>query len=198
MKELDELIEYRKRIEEKQYISKILDWDLSINAPNGTKNYLIDVLAQASNDVFNLLTNPSDGKLIDGVYNNKEFDKLDDRVKKAILFLKERYMFLSRVPEKFNKEYTKARNISNQVWEQAKKENDFNKFLPYLKEVMNMTKEYYRYMTDEDDLYNFMVNQYSRGMDTKTIDKLFSEIKEALVPLIKKVSTDKIITVKVS
>lgn len=73
----------------------------------------------------------------------------------------------------------------NIVWEQAKSNNDYNMYKPYLKDMIDMTKEYYRYMYPNLNLYDAMLNTYEEGMTSEIIDKLFNELKESLIPLVK-------------
>jgi len=58
-------------------------------------------------------------------------------------------------------------------------------FKPYLKEIIEMTKKYYRYLDNiNENLYDVMLNEYETGITCELIDKLFNELKTEIVPLI--------------
>ena len=50
-----------------------------------------------------------------------------------------------------------------------------------------MTKEYVHYMEPDQDVYEFLVGLFEDGMDTETIDRIFAELKEGLLPLLAKI-----------
>ena len=69
------------------------------------------------------------------------------------------------------------------MWEKAKDNNDYEMFKPYLKKVINLTKEYYGYISDGKNLYDTMLNEFESGITSEVIDKLFNELKNALIPI---------------
>lgn len=191
MEEVKELFDYQKKISDKEYIVNILNWDLRVNAPKNTKEYLIDVCAKTELEIFNLKTNDEYGILLNNCINSLEFEKLDFKVQSCIKNLKEKYDLNKKVPKDFYEEYTKACNVTNTVWENAKEKNDYEMYKPYLEKIIAMTKKYYGYLYSGMDLYDAMLNEYEKGMTSEVIDKLFDELKTSLVPLIKKLTKDK-------
>lgn len=55
-----------------------------------------------------------------------------------------------------------------------------------------MTKQYYRFMDPNKDLYDIMLDYHEIGLTSDIIDSLFNELKISLIPLIKKVKSKKI------
>lgn len=78
------------------------------------------------------------------------------------------------------------------VWKDAKENNDFNMFKPYLSKIIEMTKEYYTYIGGSfaNNLYDVMLNEYETGVKSELIDKLFEELKVGILPLIPKENED--------
>ena len=50
-----------------------------------------------------------------------------------------------------------------------------------------MTKEYVGYMEPDKDPYEVLLDMYEEGMDSVTIDGIFAELKEGLIPLLDKI-----------
>ncbi len=188
MEEIEKLYDYQNKINEKKYITNVLEWDLNINAPKATKECLIDVKANSSLDVFEMETSREYKKLIDDAINSSSFENLSREERECIKELKRKYELKTKIPKDFYYEYNKLCSMANKVWEDAKKNNDVKMFMPYLDKVVNMTKEYYRYLYPDGNLYDAMLNEYERGMNSQKIDVLFAKLKEKLIPLINKIA----------
>ena len=147
---------------------------MNVNAPRKTKKYLIDVEANSSLDVFEMETSREYKKLIDDAINSSSFENLSREERECIKELKRKYELKTKIPKDFYYEYNKLCSMANKVWEDAKKNNDVKMFMPYLDKVVNMTKEYYRYLYPDGNLYDAMLNEYERGMTSKEIDILFA------------------------
>lgn len=196
MKELEKLMEYQKVINDKNYTSQILNWDLKINNPKKSKEHLIDIKSKIDLEVFELQTSSEYKKLLDACLKSSEFDSLEEREQRIVKELSLKYDLNKKVPADFYQEYTKLKSLSESVWEEAKAKNDYEMFKPYLEKIINMTKQYYTYLYPEMDLYDSMLNEFEKGMTSDIIDPLFEELKEALVPLIKKVTKEKSETIE--
>ena len=62
-------------------------------------------------------------------------------------------------------------------------------FLPYLEKIVATTKKFIGYWGEKDgNPYNTLLDQYEPGMTTEIIDEVFGELKETIVPLVKKIS----------
>ena len=187
---LENLKEYNKMLYKKQYVINLLHWELMINiSPKGT-NYLIDVLNEQELELFNLSTSEEYKKLLFDYLNNPNSDKSSD----YYLIQKHNYDNLlksERIPKEFLKKYNEICSKANKVWEQAKENNDYEMYKPYLREVIELTKEYYGYYEPNMNLYDAMLNVHERGMNQDILDKLFDELKQELIPLVQRVKKDK-------
>ena len=193
----EKLIEYLNKIGELNYLVVMLRWEMDTVAPKKSYDYLINVSTKLEMDSFKLMTSPEYIKLINDLINSKEFDKLTTEEKVYINKLKNDYEKFKRVPEDFYQEYCNLRNNSLNSWVLAKDNNDYDSFKPYLKKIIAYTKKYYSYMyPDTKNLYDDMLNDYEEGIKSDTIDKLFSELKKEIIPIIKKLKDNKPIKVK--
>lgn len=75
---------------------------------------------------------------------------------------------------------------SGNAWEDAKNASDFSIFAPHLEKMIALTKEMAGYTDPGKEVYDVLLDKYEEGMDSATIDRLFGELKEALIPLVKK------------
>ncbi len=59
-------------------------------------------------------------------------------------------------------------------------------FAPYLEKLIDFNKRFISYWGYEDHPYNALLDIFEPGVTVKVLDQLFSELKEAIIPLIKK------------
>lgn len=187
MKELEELQEYQKSINDLEYIINILNWELQTKAPKGSIDYLIDIKSEVSLNKFKLCSSMDYEKLIDNVITSNEFKNLSIIEQRYIDILKKEFNKNKLIPQQFYKEYTILCDKTNNVWEQAKKDNDYNTFKSYLKQMIEKTKELYGYTYPGQDAYDSMLDDYEIGMTSSVIDNLFNEIKKELKPLLQEI-----------
>lgn len=191
MNKIQELIIYYEKIGKLQYLINILEWELKVNAPKETMDYIIELISDTELDLFQLMTSEEYGCLLKDVINSEEYLALDEDIKRYINNLEKEYLKNKKIPQDFHQEYSTLCNISNKIWRDAKEENNYELFKPYLQKVIDMTKKYYRYIDNENVLYDVMLEQYEIEMNSDVIDKLFNELKEGLLPLMNKVKERK-------
>lgn len=187
----EKLLEYQKKINDKYTILEILNWDLKTNTPKDSINNKIEIITSLEEEIFKLQTSDEYKKLLEGFINSRKFSSLDDSVKISIEKTLKKVKEKRKIPLKFNKEYSNLVQKSNVTWEEAKEKKDYKIFEPYLTKLIKKTKEYYNYIDSKNNLYDVMLNEYEEGMNSKIIDKLFTELKEYLIPLIKEIKTKK-------
>jgi carboxypeptidase Taq len=75
------------------------------------------------------------------------------------------------------------------AWMEARQANDFGMFESTLKECFDTAAETAECLRDDPSksLYTTMLNEFERGMSAERIDELFSDIENALKPLLKDV-----------
>ena len=192
MNKIDVLLKYQQGITDIQYIINILKWELRISSSKGSQQDLVNLITRYQSKLFKLQTSECYGKFLKAAIEDDSFRKLEDVEQRYIYNQLRHYTDYEKVPSDFYAEYTEVKNKANLAWRQAKEVNDYEIFKPYLKTVIEMTKQYYRYLdNDSTNLYDVMLNQYETGMTSDVIDNLFNELKKEILPLISKQSVQK-------
>lgn len=79
---------------------------------------------------------------------------------------------------------------SQMAWLKAKKDNDYESFAPYLKDVIAVQKEMaIKRQKDGQTLYDVLLGDYEEGMNEKEYDEFFALVKKKIVPLIQELPT---------
>lgn len=183
---LEKLRKYQKEIFDLQHCINVIGWDLRISTPRDEKEEVVALISGLEDKLFKLQTNNDYEILLKGAIESDEFKELSLSEQRYINNLLKNYYKKVNVPNDFYIEYTEFLHKSTIVWEEAKKNNDYNIFKPYLEKVIELTKKYYSYINFDEDLYDVMLNEYEAGLTSDDIDKLFSELKEKILPIIPK------------
>ena len=175
---MNRLLEYQKEIFDLEHTINIINWDLLVSTPKDEKNSVISLLGNLESKLFSLETSSKHGEVLEEFINSDDFDKLPDAEKRYVKMMYKNYLKSVKVPLKFYVKYTELLHKSTAVWEEAKENNDYQAFKPYLKDVIEYTKKYYGYLNNGENLYDTMLNSYEEGLTCEVIDKLFNELKE--------------------
>ncbi len=187
-----EIDAYQKEIFTLQHTINILNWDLIISTPPKEKDNVIALISSYESNLFKLKTSKEYGDILKKTINSQEYNNLSDSEKRYINRLYKNYLQSEKIPHDFYVKYIELIHKSTSVWEQAKENNDYDSFKPYLKDVIEATKTYYSYLNKGENLYDTMLDSYEEGLTCEVIDKLFNELKVKLIPLIKKLDDKRI------
>ncbi|MEM4222204.1 MAG: carboxypeptidase M32 [archaeon] len=88
-----------------------------------------------------------------------------------------------KVPEKVLKEFTKITEEAKPVWRNARANNDFKIFMPYLEKIFNFSREIADYLEYEKHPYDALLDLYEEETTVADFDRLFKKI----IPVSKKI-----------
>ena len=186
MDRIDKLNKKMKVVYKYRIASNLIDWDLLTNGNENIVDELIDTQALFKTKIMKIKTSREFGKLLNGLLKENQYKKLSDVDKMTVTKLKKEYDQYKNVPIRFYTQYEKLMSKSQNVWEKAKKEKNYEKFEPYLKKVIDMSKKMTVYRKGKkENIYDLMLDDYEEGLNTEILDKLFKEIKEYVIKLIK-------------
>lgn len=190
MQEYENLLEYQRKITDKQYILNILEWDLRVSTPRGAKEDFIQTKSSIEMELFDLKTAPVYETLLENCIHSEYFGQLSEEEQRYIKSLLRRYQNDKKIPSDFYKSYKELCSTSNVMWEEAREKNDYQMFKPYLEKVIHMRKQYYLYINPTGNVYDTMLNEYEEGMTSDIINPLFEELKTRLIPFIQKIKSE--------
>ena len=179
-KYLDQIEQYKQAITQ-------LSWDLHTQTPNKGYSYKIDAITYFSSESFKLSTSKEVGDMLEKLSTPEEFNELDEAMQLTVKRNKREYEREKRIPADFYEDMVRESNISEKVWEEAKQKKDFALFCPHLQKMIDLRTQLAKYMEPEKEVYDTLIDMYEEGMDSATIDRLFSEMKENLIPLLRKI-----------
>ena len=182
-KEINLLNKYQKEIILLSYIENLMDWDIETYMPkDGAKSraeqvaFISELIHKkiTSDDLFRVLNNLKNSKLkgFDRVLVGK-LDRIVERKRK--------------LPEGFVKELSKTKTLATMHWREARKKNNFKRFEPYLKKIVELKKQESNFIELKGHPYNSLLDEFEEGMTTEKLKPIFNKLKKDLVPLHKKI-----------
>ena len=185
--QLEELKAYLKEMEYYNRVATLIHWDMDISTPKLGQAGHIDALTYFSGKQFAMETNERLGNLLDVLNTEQEYEALDDMWKFVVRRMKRNFDRRRRIPADFYENFVRAQAEAGNAWKEAKNASDFSLFAPHLEKMIDMTKEMTGYTDPGKEIYDALLDEYEEGMDSKTIDRLFEQLKDALVPLVQEI-----------
>ncbi|KUP06528.1 peptidase M32 [Bacillus coahuilensis p1.1.43] len=179
-------LEYIQKISAYNEALSLVFWDLRTGAPKKGMEQRSEVIGILSSEVFALSTSEEMEQFITEL--SKVKDHLSVTTKKALEESEKDFLRNKKVPANEYKEYVILQSKSESAWEAAKGEGDFDSFRPYLEKLVEYNKKFIEYWGYEGNKYNTLLDMYEPGVTVEILDDVFGKLREAIVPLVQKIS----------
>lgn len=169
-----------------QHALGVLELDAATAAPSGSwegRGKTVEVLSQAE---YNLSADPEKGELL--AFLEAHQSDLDAQTRREVEVLRKQYDQLHRIPAEEYTAYCVLINDAQGVWHQAKQNNDFKSFAPYLEKIVAYNRRFAGYYNPDMAPYDALLNKYEEGMTTQVLDDFFAKLRDCIVPLLKRVT----------
>jgi carboxypeptidase Taq len=187
MEAYEKLLSKQKEIALLNSAQSIVGWDLETYMPPKGISLRSEQLGLLSSLIHRMATSPEYGALISELEKKK--GELDP-IKKRLLYLTRRqYDIQTKMPEELVAAMAKQNAISVETWKKAKAANDWSRFEPELKKMVDLKRneaEFRMEVLDIPILYDAMLDRFERNMRSADVSKMFAELRDGLVPLAKK------------
>lgn len=120
-------------------------------------------------------------------YLKEQDAQLDPVQRRQVELLSRDLEQVERIPVDEYAAYAQLQNDSENAWHEAKENNDYASFRPYLDKVLEFNRRFAGYKDAGKPAYDCLLDDYERGMSTATLDPFFETLKKTLVPLVKEV-----------
>ncbi len=200
-KTIDAQSEYKKLLAQSRLVHRIsgihslLDWDQETMMPEegveerAEQLKILSGLAHKeslskkfSTPLFKLIDEKS-GAILDAA--------LDEGQKRALKEWRRSYKIQKSLPQKFVESFAALTSKAMDVWKKARKESNFKLFQPYLQKIIDASKRKADYIGYKSHPYDALIDLYEPEISTQETAKIFQELKEAVVPLLKRIASTK-------
>lgn len=188
-KKLVELKTRLTEINDLDMAASLLGWDQSTYMPPGggeARGRQLATLAKISQEKF---IDPVIGKLLDDLHPYEESLPYDSDEASLIRVTRRDYERATKVPPEFLAEFNIHAANSYQTWAEARPANDFLKVQPLLEKTLDLSRKFADYFPGYEHIADPLIDMSDYGMKASSVRKLFAELREQLVPLVKAITS---------
>ena len=188
--ELQKAIEIFERIKRNNlalhHAMSVMSFDNETAAPKNSAIGLAKTFEVLSGEFYKTKVNEEYFEVIDTLSANME--ALEPILKREV---EEEAHSLDKMRKIPMEEYTAYQALlakAHTVWVEAKLTNDYALLEPYLDRIIAHNRRVAELCAPEMDPYNYLLNEYEKGLNTDVLDVFFDRVREGLVPLIRKIA----------
>ena len=176
-------------------ISSLLEWDHETYMPTGASSIWSEQLKVLAGLVHKEKTSKKFSnalsKLIDLKTGKILADDLSQEQQAALREWHRDYKRDVALPDEFVEEFAQLASQSQLIWRQAKNENKFRIFAPYLDKIVAMSRKKADFLGYKDHPYDALLDLYEPEAKSKEIQREFNTLKKDIVSLLKKITSSK-------
>jgi carboxypeptidase Taq len=169
------------------HLENLAQWDLEVYMPEKAAKDRGEALAKLSSLYQQLFLDKEFVSLIRRA--EEQSGKLNEYEAGVVRVLKRWLRVYQALPKEFVEEWERTTSRAKVAWRQAKEQNDFSKFKPFLEKLVELAIKKAEYLGFKEHPYDALVDFYEEGWTTKEIEKFFAEIYPPLKKILSQVLT---------
>ncbi|MBI5928051.1 MAG: carboxypeptidase M32 [Chloroflexi bacterium] len=172
--------------------SSVLGWDQATYMPPGGAAARARQLGTLSKLAQEKLTDPAIGKLLDELRSFENNLSRDSDEASLIRVTRRSYQIATLIPPALVEEISNHIAMAYQTWAKARPENNFVAVQDNLEKTLDYSRQYAESLRPLDSNYRHvmdpLIDLSDYGMQVETVQSVFTELRQALVPLVKAIS----------
>jgi len=165
-------------------LASLLSWDQNTMMPPGGAEPRGDQAATLERVMHARETAPELGRMLDALEPWAEAQDPDADDVRLIRCLRRDFEKSVRVPTDLAADMSRANAVGLQAWQEALAASDFSRFRDALEHQVELRHRYVACFEGHEHPYDALLDDFEPGLTTRELRPLFSELREALVPLV--------------
>ncbi|MBD8070178.1 carboxypeptidase M32 [Bacillus sp. PS06] len=183
-----QFMDYVKKMTSYNEAIGLIYWDLRTGAPKKGVEQRSEVVGLLSTEVFKMSTSEEMAAYISKLTPSANNGDLAEVTIKTLEECKKEYDRNKKIPQEEYKEYVILQSKAESIWEEAKADNNFALFQPYLEKLVEFNKRFIDYWGYEGNKYNTLLDMYEPGVTVEVIDSVFAQLRKSIVPLVQEIA----------
>ena len=163
----------------------VLGWDQRVTMPPLGTEARAEALATLGRIAHERFVDPELGRLLDQLAPLEESLPYDSDDASLIRVTRRDWEKARRVPADLRVEITRAAARGHQAWVEARRNDDFAGFLPFLRTNLELKRRYVECFEWSDSPYTPLLDDYEPGMTTAEVRAVFDVLRPALTELVR-------------
>lgn len=183
---IEKLYRLQSKMSAYNHAMSLIFFDGATIAPKESAKNRAHTLGILSEETYLLMTGKETVELLE--YLDEKKDELSEKDQRIVYLSLKSIREMQKIPMEEYVAYQELVSESETVWHEAKENNDFASFLPYLDKIFETNLKFAGYCAPDKDPYDYYLSQYEDGLTKEKCDEFFSTLREHIVPLIKEIS----------
>ncbi|MFA5942579.1 MAG: carboxypeptidase M32 [Candidatus Paceibacterota bacterium] len=165
-------------------VGDVLSWDQEVYLPRKGVEARANALACINGITHQKLSAIDDDRLLSKLKKQVDAKKLSGGNAAIVTETWRTYARQKKLSEAFVAQMSETTSRAYAAWVRAREESDFGMFLPWLKKIVDLKREEAGLVGFNDSPYDALIDEYEPGSTVQSIEALFSDLKQFLVPFI--------------
>lgn len=176
----------RRKLLAFQYAFFVSSWDTQTEVQSGSVDSIAEQEVALQEMSYQLSTSKAYRSALDTLYAHR--DQLDAVTAFEVERVIKQINKMLCIPKRKLLEYSRLITKAQSVWVEAKQNNNYKLFMPYLDKIITYNRNVTEWCaTDSLKGYDVLADDYEEGYGTKQYDKFFDTLRNELVPFVKQV-----------
>jgi carboxypeptidase Taq len=164
--------------------ASLLSWDeLTYMPPKGAV-HRAEQMALLARLTHEMLTAPAMGDLLKAAETSDAASGADGIAAANLREIRRQYDRAVRMPKSLVEEIARVTSRAQQVWQSARKANDFRSFQPWLDKILALKRQQADAIGYAENPYDALLDEFEPGASAADITRTFAALREELVPLV--------------
>jgi carboxypeptidase Taq len=181
-----------KKVANLASVIAVLDWDQSVNMPTKATNARGESLSELSSIVHAKFLAINEDNLLTELKKLCDDKKIKGKDSIVVYETWRDYSRATKLPDEFIRERATLTTKAHEVWSEAREKNNFKLFLPYLTKIITLKQKEAEYIGYTETPYDALLDVYEPGMKTEEATKILNDLKDFLIPFLKKIKQSKV------
>ena len=169
----------------------LLGWDQHTMMPPRGAPARAEQLATLGRVAHEKFTSDEMGRLLDDLAGFEQEHDYDSFEASLVRVARRDWQKARKIPSELRADMSRSSALAIPVWVEARKNNDFESFLPMLRKNLDLRKQYVElFLDDYDEPYDALLDDYEREMKSAEVRELFDYVKEHQAPLVKEIAAN--------
>ena len=190
------LIDYVQETQTLASIDAVLSWDQETYMPEEAITHRSNQVAVLSKLVHSRWTSSKFRVLLNDCLNLDTGEILgtflSDLEKKQLSLIFSDWKKKMALPAVFVETFSKEVSKATHIWQNAKKENNYNLFKPHLKKLIELSKQKALFINSEAPIYDTLLDEFEPGMTTATLVSILDPLKKDCVDMLHKIKSSNV------
>jgi carboxypeptidase Taq len=180
----DELLKQVREISLLSSCRSVLEWDHQVNMPPGGAGFRAEQASLLAGMTHEKFTDTKIGELISAVEGSDIVKDPESSEAANIRELRHDYDKETKLPKELVEEFNKVTALAHNEWIEARKQSDFKKFEPRLREIITLCRKMADAYGYEGEPYNALLDNYEPGATVAEVSDVFEKLRVDLVDLL--------------